>query len=329
MISENEEHKSEDNQEERKQEDSNKLVAFFPPLTAAFFGLVAVFLLYQIGGSILTLLIFGMDFEKADINAVRLLTMGGQIMLILLPALLLAKFVYSDVTTVLRVKLPKLNEILLFLIGLAILTPLLQNLVYLQNFLFVKLAESNAFVGKLKDVLDQLDKMVETTYGGLLKSHSLFETSFIIFVAAVVPALCEETFFRGFVQKSFEQKFKPIYSAIITSVFFGLYHFNPYGLVALIALGLYFGFAAYTTGSIFVPMILHFTNNLIAILAYLILGSDELIASKTLGTDEIMSNVISLIILLIIFSIFIYLLKRNYKTNSQNKNGGNHDMSEL
>jgi membrane protease YdiL (CAAX protease family) len=168
--------------------------------------------------------------------------------------------------------------------------------------------------------------MVESTYGGLLKSNSIFETSFIIFIVAVVPAICEETFFRGFIQKSFEQKFKPIYSAVITAVFFGLYHFNPYGLIPLIALGIYFGFAAYTTESILVPMILHFTNNFIAILAFFIWGSDELIASKKLGSDEIMSNTISMIILLIIFSIFIYLLLKNYRTNSRPNTGGNHDM---
>jgi uncharacterized protein len=289
-----------------------KLATAFSPVGAALLGLITVFILYQFGGAILTILILGFDFEKADVNALRLLTTAGQILFILLPALIFAKYVYPDVTSALRVKLPKLKEIGLFTLGLVILTPLLQSFLYIQNFIFDILADNVAFFGTTKRVLDELDKLVESAYGSLLNAHSFFEASFIVFVVAVVPAVCEETFFRGFVQKSFEQKYSPFIAIIFTSLFFGLYHFNPYGLISLVALGAYFGYAAYKSNSIFVPISLHFINNFLSVMAFFAIGDKELLSSSTGKTENIYLYIISFVVLSAVFSFFIYHIKRKY-----------------
>lgn len=292
--------------------DPEPLKSTINPVYAAFFGLFAVFIFYQFGGAILTLLIFGADFQKADVNATRLLTMGGQILFILLPALLFTKYFYNDVTRVLRAYIPHWKEVAVFTLGLFILTPLLQDVIYIQNYLFDLSAKNVELIRKLKEMFDQLDNMVEGAYGNLLTANNAFETILIIAVVAVTPAVCEEIFFRGYVLTSFNQKFKPFFSALITAFFFAIYHFNPYGSLALILLGLYFGFAAYTSGSIIVPMFLHFLNNFLAILAYFILGSDELLNSKLPEDSAIEPHFISLFFLTVIFFIFIYLLKKNY-----------------
>ncbi len=297
------------NQQQQKPEQP---IINMTPLSAAFLGLALVFILYQFGGAILTLLIFGLDFEKADINAVRLLTMGGQILLILVPALLLSKFIYVDVTSILRVRFPDKREIIVFIIGLIILTPLLQNYLYIQNYLIDKIAQSNQVIKSIKNIIDQLDKLLESTYSNLIVAHSFFEGLFIILIVAVVPALCEEVFFRGFVQSSFEYKFKPLLSSLLTAFFFGIYHFNPYGLIPLIALGTYFGFAAYMSNSIFVPMTLHFLNNFLAIIAFFAFGSEELITSKVTPKNEIIQNIVSFILLALLFAGFVYYIKKNY-----------------
>jgi membrane protease YdiL (CAAX protease family) len=296
-----------------------KLTPGMNPLTAAFLALAVVFILYQFGGAILTLLIFGLDFEKANVNSVRLLTMGGQILFILLPALLFAKFVYTDVTSTLRVKLPSMKEVIVFIGGLVLLTPLLQSFLYIQNFLFNKLADSISVVHAIRNLIDEIDKMVQSTYGNLLQSNSILEASFIVFVVAIIPALCEETFFRGFVQKSFEHRFKPVWSILLTALFFGIYHFNPYGLFALIALGVYFGFAAYISNSIFIPMILHFLNNFMAVTAFMIFGDQELINSNVTPTGDILYHIITFAILLLLFSAFIYYVINNYHSFQKRK----------
>lgn len=282
------------------------------PIAIAFIGLIGGFLLYQIVGGLLTLLIFGLDIENAPVNGIRLMTMAGQILFILLPALVLSKLMYTDVTKFLRVKIPSWKEVLLFTIGIAILTVLLQNYLYIQNYFIDQLADSVPFIKTLKELLDTLNAYVEKTYGSLLKANSVYEGILIVFVVAVVPALSEEAMFRGLVQRSFEMKMKPFYAALITAIFFGANHFNPYGLIPLIILGLYFGFAAYMSGSIIIPIILHFLNNFTAVMLYFIFGDDELISSTVQKPVELGSSFMLLLFMVVLFTGVLFTIKKYY-----------------
>ena len=118
--------------------------------------------------------------------------------------------------------------------------------------------------------------------------------------------------FRGYIQKSFGFKLKPFWAALITAVFFGLYHFNPYGLLPLTALGLYFGFAAYVSESLVIPIVLHFLNNFAAVLLYFIIGNDDLIKSDVMDTRGLQSNIFLFLMLAILFTIVIFTIKKYY-----------------
>jgi membrane protease YdiL (CAAX protease family) len=178
--------------------------------------------------------------------------------------------------------------------------------------LFEIAAAKSSIFESIKSFFDTLDKYVEETYGGLIKADSIFEASFVVIVIAITPAICEEVFFRGFVQKSFEFKMKPFWAALITALFFALYHFNPYGLIPLIVLGFYLGFASYLSNSIFIPVILHFLNNFFAVTLYFIFGEDELTSNTPSNFESLNFHFISFIILLILFIIFTVFVKKNY-----------------
>jgi membrane protease YdiL (CAAX protease family) len=308
-------------------EEENTIKPKYSPVAAAFIGLIAVFILYQVGGSLLTIAIFGFDLKNADITSLRLLTTAGQLLFILLPALIFAKSIYVDVNKIIRLKLPHISEIFLFSIGLVLLATLLQSYLYIQNFILIKLADAFPLIDKAKNFFDKIDSMVEETYASLLTYHSVFEASFIIFVVAVIPAICEETFFRGFVQKSFELKYKPFFSALITAVFFGIYHFHPYQIIPLVMLGLYFGFAAYKTNSIFVPMSMHFLNNFIALMLFFVLGKDQISTPMNVSFSDLKVSVISFLGFKVLFSMLILYINRYYyrvkKTNDQKYNDEN------
>ncbi len=281
------------------------------PIAAAFIGLIGGFLLYQIVGGVITLLIFGMDIDKAPVNAVRLMTMAGQILFMLLPALLFSKWFYLDISAVIRTRVPSWKEFVLFGIGIIILTPLLQYIITVQNYLIDIWAASSPFIQSIKSSLDSLNDLVEKTYGNLLTVHNFYEALLVILVVSVIPALCEETMFRGFIQKSFELKIKPVWAALITATFFGIYHFNPYGMIPLIILGFYFGFAAYKSNSILVPMSLHFTNNFIAIMVYFLIGNEDLINTKP-GTDIDLNSAVLMIVLLSLIMVGLIISIRKF-----------------
>jgi len=283
------------------------------PVGAAFLGLLSVFILYQIIGSLLSLAIFGMDMKNADVNALRWLTTSGQMLFILLPALVLSKWIYTDVTYIIRARLPKLGDVSVFSVGLILLVPMLQSYLYIQNYAIEKLATSNNTVSALKKFLDEFDKIVSQSYGSLLKSNSLFDSVAIIAMVAVVPALCEEVFFRGFVQKSFEFKLKPLFAILVTSVFFGLYHFNPYEIIPLVSLGCYFGYAVYKTNSIVVSMSLHFLNNLTAVIALFMFGTDELVNTTPVSASDLHFSVISFFASGALFALYLIFIEKYYK----------------
>lgn len=307
---------------ENKNENKFQIVPTMSPTKAAILGLIAVFFIFQFGGGLLAISIFGFDLKNADMNLMRLLTIGSQIMFILFPAILLSKLVFIDVTSIIRFRMPNFKEVGIFIFGIIILMPLLQEYLHIQNYLITELSKSYSVVEGIKNFLDSLDKLVEESYLQILTANNIFEYVLVIITVAVTPALCEEIFFRGYVQKSFEFKQKPFIAILITSLFFGLYHFNPYGLIPLIIIGMYLGFSAYKSNSIVVPIILHFVNNFVSIIAFFFFGKEELVQSNFVDIENIETHFLSFIILLALFAGFIILISKNYskliKTEVQN-----------
>ena len=284
-----------------------------PTTKAAIYGLIIVFFIFQFGGGLLYLLIFGTDLSKINVNALRLFNVAGQMLFILAPAIILAKLVYvENVSQIFRIKRPSIKEIGVFVLGLGILIPLLQSFLYVQNFIFQQLAKNFTLFESIKSFADDLDRMMESTFGVLLDANSIPEMLLVIFVVTIVPAFCEELFFRGFIQKSFELSIKPVWAILITSTAFAFYHFNPYGLLALIILASYLGFAAYQSKSILIPIIIHFLNNFVSVASYFIWGSDELINTNIVSTDEFVFHLVSFILLTVLFSLFLFYLRKNY-----------------
>jgi membrane protease YdiL (CAAX protease family) len=53
---------------------------------------------------------------------------------------------------------------------------------------------------------------------------------------------------------------------LLTSTVFALVHFDPQHVVAVLPIGLYLGWAAWRSGSVWLSMLLHALNNLAAVL---------------------------------------------------------------
>ena len=283
------------------------------PVAAAFLGLVGGFILYQFLGGLLTLLFFGFDLEAAPVNGLRFMTIVGQILFIFLPALLFSKWIYGDVSKIVSLKMPNWKELALFVLGIIILTPLLQSYLYIQNYFIEQLAEVSPFINSIKFLLDSLNELIEKTFGNLIRADNIPEMLLVIITISVVPAICEEVMFRGYIQRSFGFKFKPHVAAILTALFFALYHFNPYGLIPLAIIGFYLGFAAYKSQSLVIPIIIHFLNNFFAVMLYFIIGDDELFKSNVSDAAALDANIIYFLILFFMFTALMFFIRNYYK----------------
>ena len=320
MVEDNDNNQQDDQEQPEQPEEHNggtNLQAKISPLTAGILGLIVGFFVFQLAGAILQLAIFGFSMNKADSNALRLLQMGSQVLFLLLPALMLAKGIYSNVSVVLRIRKPDMKLFFMFTAGMVILIPWMNNFMLLQNYYFNTWANSVPFFKQIKQLLDLLNSAIEQTYGVFFHARTIWDKLNIIAVVAIAPAICEEILFRGFIQKSFELKYNKFLGALITAIFFGLYHVNPYAFIPLMLLGLYFGYAAYTTESIFVSMFLHFANNLFSTVLFFVYGDSQLSQNQVPALSDLRSAYIALLFSSLLFVMVITMIQRYYKNHLQ------------
>jgi sodium transport system permease protein len=83
---------------------------------------------------------------------------------------------------------------------------------------------------------------------------------------ALTPAICEEVLFRGFVLSGLRSRMGAVSAVAGSALLFGLFHLNAAQFLFAVPAGLMLGALALRTRSLVPPMLLHLTNNLLAVL---------------------------------------------------------------
>ncbi len=101
----------------------------------------------------------------------------------------------------------------------------------------------------------------------LLDQWRMLPISFVILVMAVVPAVCEEWFFRGYVLGVFSRSMSARAAILTSSLLFGLFHVVTPSSLALerflpsTVIGCVLGLVCWRTGSLFPGMLAHAAHN--------------------------------------------------------------------
>ena len=104
------------------------------------------------------------------------------------------------------------------------------------------------------------EKMLNVdTIGGLLLN---------LVIVALIPAVGEEMTFRGILQQSLTRKMNPHLAIFLSAAIFSFIHFQFYGFLPRMFLGLLLGYMFYITGSLWTSMLMHFVNNGAAVVLY-------------------------------------------------------------
>lgn len=82
-----------------------------------------------------------------------------------------------------------------------------------------------------------------------------------LFHVALVPAVCEEVLFRGYVLRAFQKSWGVWTAIIVSGLLFGMYHLQLTNLLPLAAIGVLLAFLTWISGSIVPAMVAHFVNN--------------------------------------------------------------------
>lgn len=243
------------------------------PVTFALLALIGIFILYQLVGGVITLVLFGLDFDDDNVQLIRLATMIGQIVFLLIPTLILIRFQTKNILSFVRMRPISLSEVFFIIVGVFAAQQFLQGYLVFQEMIPIPEA--------IQPIVEDLQQSIERMYRALVMVHTIPEMLFVIFVVALVPAFSEEFLFRGLVQRNFEYSFGLAGGAVVAGIIFALYHLNPFTLVPLMALGIVFGLLVYKTGSIVAAILAHFMNNLIAIVSVFYRREEILLPAET------------------------------------------------
>ncbi|NTW51426.1 MAG: CPBP family intramembrane metalloprotease [Chlorobiaceae bacterium] len=244
-----------------------------PALVGTIMVLLSILVAYPLVGSILTMLVargrtMDSDFRWIDGSVLPLLLAAqviGQLVVLALPVFLLARR-YSGGHLFDRANLSwlgignsaNLRAALRAAAGMVLLQPFLYSIVEVQNLLLPFLGETGRDMLRDQARLDLFLRKIagEASPGGFLAAAA---------VLVLTPSICEELFFRGFIQKSFAQILTPNKAFLITGFVFALFHMEWFNLVPLTLLGWYIGYIYVKSGDLSVPAVAHGTNNLMAL----------------------------------------------------------------
>jgi len=230
-------------------------------------------------------------------NPMRYGLVFSQFIFMLLPTLWIVKKWHSmNVFSYIRLRGCSIAEVLMAVGSVLFCIPLCTSISqYLMQQLHVP------------DFLSRINSEIFTSY-------SRKELVVLVIIVSITPAICEEVFFRGYVQRTIERKLGAR-SIIITGIIFGLYHMQPLNLISLSLLGILFGYVSYRSKSIFPSITAHFTNNLFAVFSLHRSGDGQLMFPVFENVLSAPVVAISLVGLLWMISIYHLTTQKNFSVH--------------
>lgn len=158
----------------------------------------------------------------------------------------------------------------------------------------------------------QTEAELELLTQKLTQMHHFGDFLIVLLVIAVIPAFSEEFLFRGLVQNEFLRWFKnPHWAVWVTGAVFSAIHFQFLGFFPRMILGALLGYVYIWSGNILYPMLGHFVNNGVQVLA-LYLAQKNLI-SEEISKDDYQFPVLVTVLfgMLLVVSLYFFYKKQN------------------
>lgn len=192
-----------------------------------------------------------MEQLSSNFDILFLANSSGQILVMALATLLVVKLhaVKGERKEFLRLKLSK-NVWQVTAIG-AILFIVAQPTILFLGWL-------NSFVPAPQAMAEMQETMAEMI-ASFLRSENVLLMG--VFHIGVVPAVCEEIMYRGYVQRAFEKSWGIVAAILISGAIFGAYHLQISNFLPLATLGVFLAYLTYISDSLVPAMVAHFVNN--------------------------------------------------------------------
>jgi membrane protease YdiL (CAAX protease family) len=205
--------------------------------------------------------------DPTVVIALKFFQVVNQFGVFILPALVFVLLTDNDVAGYLRLRggwhrMSLIQGIVLIFVSL----PFIHWLMEINNSMHLP----DAFAAIEQWMKDREQEAQDLT-DAFLATESVGGFLFNLLMIAVVAAVGEELIFRGILVRLFREWTGSIHLAVFIPAFlFSLLHLQFYGFLPRLVLGMFLGYLFVWSGSLRVPVIIHFLNNAFAvILAFL------------------------------------------------------------
>lgn len=195
------------------------------------------------------------DISNNTLKAMQIATSVG---IFILPVFLFAYFKGETAFSYLKLSFkPSFTMLLLAMPIVVVAAPFMAAMLELnQNIVFP------SYLSGFEQYLKDTEAANELVLKKLLIMNTPADFMLNLFMVAVIPAVSEELFFRGCLQQVLIDLYRNIHLAVIMSaIIFSFIHFQFYGFLPRMILGIIFSYLLVWTGSIWYSILAHFLHN--------------------------------------------------------------------
>jgi uncharacterized protein len=265
--------------------------------SAGFFVLIA----FALAGLIFASMIatgFWKDFDKASPEAYKIMQVVNQVLGYFIPAIVTAAMITNRPTHLLGfTATPRWSQVGVVILIFVVSLIFSGGLSYVNHHIPIPAHWKVMFDKWEADYISQVDKILN------LKNTGDYVLALVIM--GMLPAICEETLFRGGLQNFLVRATKrPWLSIIIVSLIFSAVHFSFYGFLYRLFLGIVLGLLFHYSGKLWLSILGHFLNNALVI-TILYINNSQGISSKEAMKTEV-SGWWGLLMLPVVIVLFNY-----------------------
>jgi len=298
-------------------------------LIAAVFIILISVLIFTVFGIILSFPLFSIDIEGlevlmntqdySNIGFMKYLQTVISLGTFVVPPFIIAYVFKGQIAEYLFLnKNPHLFPILLVAIIMIMAIPFI-------NFL----AEWNSklslpeWLSGIENFMKTAEKDAEKLVLAFLKADGLGTLFINLFIIAIIPAVGEELLFRGVFQRIITDWTRNAHVGVwIAAFMFSAMHFQFYGFVPRMLMGVLFGYLLVWSKNMWLPIAAHFVNNAFAVIAYYLMDTSVIgDRVETMGTgDNYFIAALVSITLVILLTYIFFRYQKEQKEIQEYKN---------
>ena len=112
-------------------------------------------------------------------------------------------------------------------------------------------------LSQLEKLLKELEETAQAATEKMLNVNTIGGLLLNLLIIALIPAVGEELTFRGVLQQSLTRKMNPHLAIFLSAAIFSFIHFQFYGFLPRLFLGVLLGYMFYITNSLWASMLMH------------------------------------------------------------------------